>query len=101
MFIKTTHLRCIDNSIVLKLLTVIVMVRELMEEGEGVQRLVQVTNYLTKDSFFSSGETFSINQMGGVGLVLGVWGPKAQIVKMIFLSFKLSFQAAIMDAIHR
>ena len=26
------------------------MVRELMEEGEGVQRLVQVTN-LTKDSF--------------------------------------------------
>ena len=26
MFIKTTHLRCIDNSIVLKLLTVIVMV---------------------------------------------------------------------------
>ena len=50
MFIKTTHLRCIDNSIVLKLLAVIVMVRELMEEGEGVQRLVQVTNNLTKDS---------------------------------------------------
>ena len=39
--------------------------------------------------------------MGGVELALGVWGPKAQIVKMIFLSFKLSFQAAIMDAIHR
>ena len=71
-----------------------------MEEGEGVQRLVQVTN-LTKDSFFSCCELFSINQMVGVGLALGVWELKAQFVKMIFLSFKLSFQAAIMDTIHR
>ena len=51
MFIKITYfLRCINNGIILKIMTVIVMVRELMEEGEGVQRLVQVTN-LIKDSF--------------------------------------------------
>ena len=53
---KDKYLRCIDvycdllNGIVLKLLIFVYIVRELMEEGEGVQRLVQVTN-LAKDRF--------------------------------------------------
>ena len=66
MFIETTHLGCIGDSIVLKLLTVIVLVRELMEEGEGVQRLVQVTN-LTKDRFLFP-EAKHFRQIKWVGL---------------------------------
>ena len=50
-----------------------------MEEGEGVQRLVQVTN-LTKDSFLFPDAKYFF--MGGVGLVLGVWGSKTQFVNI-------------------